>query len=70
MRVTKGQLILKAFYGLLTSPKKISDKFVYFAFLLFTADKTNSSAWFLEESTACQSAFWFHLTFSGLKLYD
>ena len=59
---TKGQLISKANYGLLTSPKKRTDEFVLFAFLLFTANKSNSFVHFLGESTACQSAFWFHLT--------
>ena len=39
----KGQLILKAFHGLLTSPKKRSYEFDLFAFLLFTANKSNSS---------------------------
>ena len=38
---TKGQLISKAIYGLLTSPKKRTDEFVLFAFLLFTANKSN-----------------------------
>jgi hypothetical protein len=55
----KGQLISKAIYGMLTSPKKGMDKFVLFAFLLFTANKSNSSVHFLGESTACQPAFWF-----------
>ena len=53
----KGQLISKAIYGLLASTKKRTDKFVLFTFLLFTANKSNSSARFLGESTACQSAF-------------
>ena len=60
----KDQLISKAIYGLLTSPKKWTDKFVLFAFLLFTANKSNSSVCFLGESTARQSAFWFYLTFN------
>ena len=64
----KGQLISKATYGLLTSPKKRTDEFVLFAFLLFTANKSNLSVRFLEESTAPQSAFWFYLTFSILTL--
>ena len=64
-RHPKGQLILKAIYGLLTSPKKWTDEFVLFAFLLFTANKSNSSVRFLGESTARQSAFWFYLTFNG-----
>ena len=54
---TKGQLISKAIYGLLTSPKKRMDEFVLFAFLLFMANKSNSSVRFLGESTARQSAF-------------
>ena len=53
----KGQLISKAIYGLLTSPKKQTDEFDLFAFLLFTANKSNSSVRFLGESTARQSAF-------------
>ena len=55
--VPKGQLISKAIYSLLTSSKKRTDKFVLFAFLLFPANKSNSSVCFLGESTACQSAF-------------
>jgi hypothetical protein len=54
---TKGQLISKAIYGLLLSPKKRMDKFVLFDFLLFTANKSNSSVHFLGESMARQSAF-------------
>ena len=60
----KGQLISKAIYGLPTSPKKRTDEFVLFAFLLFTANKSNSSVRFLGESTARQSAFRFYLTFN------
>ena len=37
--ISKGQLISKAIYGLLTSPKKRTDEFVLFAFLLCTANK-------------------------------
>ena len=64
----KGQLILKAIlprrmYGLLTSPKKQTDEFVLFAFSLFEVNESNSSVRFLGETTACQSAFWFYLTF-------
>ena len=62
MLLAKGQLILKTIYGLLTSPKKRMDKFVLFAFLLFMANKSNSSVYFLGESTARQSAFQFYLT--------
>ena len=45
------------------SPKKRMDKVVLFAFLLFTANKSNSSVHFLGESMAHKSAFQFHLTF-------
>ena len=55
--LSKGQLISKAIYGLLSSPKKQTDEFVLFAFLLFTANKSNSSVRFLGESMAQQSAF-------------
>ena len=63
---TKGQLILNAIYGLVTSPKKRMDKFVFFAFLLFMANKSNLSIRFLGESAAGQSSFWFFLTFSKI----
>ena len=53
----KGQLISKPIYDLLTSPKKRTDNFDLFAFLLFTANKSNSSIRFFGESTARQSAF-------------
>ena len=43
------------------------NEFVLFAFLLFTADESNSSVRFLGESTARQSSFRFYLTFS---VYD
>ena len=55
--VLKGQLISKPIYDLLTSPKKQMDEFDLFAFLLFTANKSNSSVCFFGESTARQSAF-------------
>jgi hypothetical protein len=65
----KGQLISKAIYGLLTSPKKRrTDEFDLFAFLLFTANKTNSSVRILGESTARQSAFRNYLTFKYLTV--
>ena len=44
----KGHLISKANYGLPTSSKKRMDKFDLFAFLLFTANKSNQIR-FLEE---------------------
>ena len=56
-QLTKGQLISKPIYDLLTSPKKRTDEFDLFAFLLFTANKSNSSVHFFGESTARQSAF-------------
>jgi hypothetical protein len=43
------------------------DEFVLFAFLLFTANISNSSACFLGESTARQSAFWFYPTFKQAR---
>ena len=63
--IPKGQLILKAIYGLLNSPKKQTDEFVLFAFLLLTANKSNLPVLFLGESTARQSAFWLYLTSTG-----
>ena len=65
--IGKGELILKAIYGLLTSPKKRTDEFVFFAFLLFTA---NLSIHFLGESTARQSLFLFYLTFRDSSTQD
>ena len=46
---TKGQLISKAIYGLLTSSKKRTDEFDLFAFLLFTRTNQIKSVRFLEE---------------------
>ena len=60
----KGRLISKADWRAIDSPKKRTDGFILFAFLLFTANKSNSSVRFSGESTARQSAFWFYLTFS------
>ena len=57
MELFKGHLISKAIYGLLTSPKKQTDEFDLFAFLLFMANKSNLSVQFLGESAACQSDF-------------
>ena len=64
---SKGQLILKANWHATYSPKKQTDKSVLSAFLLFTANKSNSSVCFLGESMARQSAFRFHLTFRNLE---
>ena len=44
------------------------NEFVWFGFLLFTANKSISSVRFLGESTARQSAFWFYLTFNDFYL--
>ena len=64
----KGQLISKADWLAIDSPKKRTDELVLFAFLLFMANKSNSSIHFLGESAARQSAFQFHLTFT-FKLF-
>ena len=63
--IVKGQLILKADWCAIDSPKNRTDEFVLFAFLLFTANKSYSSVRFLGESMAPQSAFQFYLTFKG-----
>ena len=68
--IIKGQLISKAIYCLLTSPKKQTNEFVLFALLLFMANKSNSSVRFLGESTARQSTFRFYLTFSCQSIYS
>ena len=59
MELTKGQVKPKADWLAVDSPKKQTDKFVLFTFLLFTAKKPNSFVRFLGESTASQSAFGF-----------
>ena len=64
--IYKGQLISKADWRAIDSPKKWTDEFVLFAFSLFTANKSNSSVRFLGKFTARQSAFWNQLTFSEL----
>ena len=56
----KGQLISKADWRAIDSPNKRTDEFVLFAFLLFTANKSNSSVRFLGESTS-------HICFSILS---
>ena len=61
---TKGQLISKADWRAMDSPKKRTDEFVLFAFLLFTAIKLNLSVHFLEKSTVHQSDFRFYLIFT------
>ena len=64
---TKGQIKPKADLRAVDSPKKRTNKFVLFAFLLFTANKTNSFVRFLGESTARQFCFRFYLTFTRLQ---
>ena len=53
----KGQIKPKEDWRAVDSPKKQMNEFVLFAFLLFTANKTNSFIRFLEESTVHQSAY-------------
>ena len=54
---TRGQLISKADWGAIDSPKKQTDEFDLFAVKSKKANKTNSSLRFLGESMAPQSAF-------------
>ena len=56
LKLRKGQLISKADWRAIDSPKKRKNEFVLFAFLFFTANKSNSFVCFLGESTARQSA--------------
>jgi len=49
-------------------PKKRTEDLVLFAFLLFTANKSNLPIHFMGESTARQSAFRFYLTFTKANL--
>ena len=53
----KGQLILKADWHAIDSPKKRTDEFDLFGVKSKKANKTNSSVRFLGESMAPQSAF-------------
>ena len=62
----KGQIKPKADWRAIDFSKKRTGEIVLFAFLLFTANKSNSSVRFLGESTARQSAFRFYLTFTKL----
>ena len=63
---SKGQKKTKADWGTLDSPKKWTNEFVLFAFLLFTTNKTNLYVRFLGESMACPICFRFYLTFKYL----
>ena len=51
----KGQLISKADWHAIDSPKKQTDEFALFAFLVFTANKLDSLVRFLGESMVRQS---------------
>ena len=62
---TKGEIKPKADWRAVDFSKKRTNKFVLFAFWVFTANETNSFVRFLGESTARQSCFWFYLTFSS-----
>ena len=64
--MAKGQIKPKAVWRVVDSPKKLTNKFVLFAFLLFTENKIKLFVCFLGESTARQSCFQFYLTFIGL----
>ena len=68
MVFTKGQIKPKADWCAADFPKKQRNKFVLFAFLLFTANKTISFVHFLGESMACPNCFRFYLTFSNTNL--
>ena len=56
-QAAKGQLISKADWRAVDSPKKRTDEFDLFAVKSKKANKTNSSVRFLGESMARQSAF-------------
>ena len=60
----KGQIKPKADWRAVDSPKKQTNEFVLFAFLLFTANKTNSFVCFLGETTSRPNRFWLYLTFN------
>ena len=53
----KGQIKSKADWRALDSPKKQTNKFVLFAFLLFTANKTNSSIYLWKNLRRAQTTF-------------
>ena len=65
----KGQIKLKAYWRVLDSPKKQTNKFVLFTFLLFTANKTNSFIRFLEESTTFGFIWLLVFHFSELSIW-
>ena len=55
----KGQIKPKTDWRAVDSPKKRTNEFGCFGFLLFAAKKLNLFLWFFGESTAPQSAFGF-----------
>jgi hypothetical protein len=55
-QVDKGQVKLRADWHAVDSPEKRMNKFFFFAFLLFTASKTNSFFFFWENLQRAQSA--------------
>ena len=61
---SKGQIKPKADWRAVDSHKKQTNEFVLFAFLLFTANKTNSFICLFGESTSRPNCFRFYLTFS------
>ena len=63
----KGQIKPKADWRALDSPKKQMNEFVLFAYLLFTANKTNSFIPFFGESTVRPNCFlfFFNVCISG-----
>ena len=63
----KGQLILKANWHAIDIPKKQQRIFFLFAYLLFTANKSNLSLHFLGESMARQSTFSFFWPLKKVK---
>ena len=66
--IFKGQIKSKADWRAVDFPEKWRNKFVLFAFLLFTANKTNLFVNLLGESTARPKFFWFYLTFTKMEI--
>ena len=71
-KVTKGQIKPKADWRAVDSPKKQTNKFVSFAFLHFTANKTNSFVCFFTSSFHkeyfCRRTFWIQFTSLAAQL--
>ena len=66
--IFKGQMKTKADWRAVDFSEKWRNKFVLFAFLLFTANKTNLFVNLLGESTARPKFFWFYLTFTKMEI--